>query len=355
MSIQDFPTPPMYNNGGYYNNQPQYQYQQPFQQPQPMYYQQIQTPNGPVQAETYAPGTQVEEKPQEQRRSLFSSLIGTNVSTTQNIVTETEPSVQKKSTPSTRKKKTGESKPVDSKSIVENTVYADTYADTNMMTYGIISQADQLLSEAKKELDTIRSSRTIKGKYMYMTKMYDSMASLFNTKMQAIKELNSNIKSANDMEYRRFKDNRALSNEDDNKLIMDAYKAFISAPVGAPSYTQPNTLQLTSLDGVIPANSNSSDSGMNNYLSNLSPEENRMLNESNPNIEEVIEYDDATGNKRFKWIDKSTGKEVPNMPKGSDLILEDYVYDPRTGLAKNSKLNTVKKVIHVNSVKFNEY
>ena len=355
-----FPNPPM-NNGYMSNQQPmyynqQYQYQQPFQQP--VYSQQIQTPTGPVQAETYAPGTQVE--PEQKKVSLgasFGSLIGTHVpASTVDIVTETTPAVQKKSTAVAKnKKKKDDDKPVDSKSIVENTVYADTYADTNMLTYGIIAQTDQLLSDAKRELDTIRTSRTMKGKYAYMTKMIDSMASLFNTKMQAIKELNTTIKNANDMEYRRFKDNRALSNEDDNKLIMDAYKAFISAPVGAPAYTQPNTMQITGMEGVVPANAQSNDSGLANYLSKLTPEENMMLNESNPNIEEVIEYDDMTGVKRFKWIDKRTNQEVPNMPKGSDIVLEDYIYDPRTGLAKNTKLNTVKKVVHVNGNKFNEY
>ena len=363
-NFDNFPNPPYMNQnqGGFYNNQ--YQYQQPFQQP--MYVQQVQTPSGNVQVETYAPGTNPESTQQDQPHKVslgasFGSLIGTNVTVSSpmnSVVTETTPAVQKKSTVSTKNKKKDD-KPVDSKTIVENTVYADTYEDTNMMTYGIIAQADELLTEAKRELDTIRTSRTMKGKYMYMTKMMDSMASLFNTKMQAIKEINSNIKAANDAEYRRFKDNRALSNEDDNKLIMDAYKAFISAPVGAPAYSQPNTLQITGMQGVVPArpedNQTNQDSGLQNYLSRLSPEENRMINENNPNIEEVIEYDDMTGVKRFKWIDKRTNQEVPNMPKGSDLILEDYVYDPRTGLAKNTKLNTVKKVIHVNSAKFNQY
>ena len=232
------------------------------------------------------------------------------------------------------------------------------------MAYGVIAQADELLSEAKVELNRIRGG-SMKGKYMYMNNMLASMSSLMSTKLQAIREINNSIKNANDMEYRRFKDNRAIETTDDNKAVMDAYKAFISAPVGAPAYHQPTTLDITAgLNGVVPSEKNkemmnsagtSTDVGYMTYLNNLSPEENLMIQDSNPNVEEVIIYDQATGMKYFQWIDSITGKEIPNMPHSSDILLEDYVIDPRTKMAKNNNLHAVKRVIYKNEDKIDQY
>ena len=62
-----------------------------------------------------------------------------------------------------------------SKKIVENTVYSDTYADTNSMTYGIINQTDELLRECKQELDYLRSQTRLKGRYHYINDTVSSM------------------------------------------------------------------------------------------------------------------------------------------------------------------------------------
>lgn len=235
------------------------------------------------------------------------------------------------------------------------------------MAYGIINQADEILANAKNEFDYIRTRQNMKGKYMYMTNMISSMSSLMATKLQAIKEINTNITKSNEMEYRRFKDNRALLQTDDNKMIMDAYSAFINTPVGANStYSQPTTKELTmAVTGMIPADRvvndtsvvalTSSDPGLTSYLNNITPEENRMLNEGNPDIEEVIIYDQESGMKYFKWINLKTNQPVPNMPESSDILIEDYVIDPRTRTAKNTNLRDVKKVIYVNEDKFNNY
>ena len=250
---------------------------------------------------------------------------------------------------------------VSSKDIVESTVYSDTYQDTNSMTYDIINQADQLLGECKRDLDTIRNQRTLKGKYHYINDTVTTMSSLLSTKLTAIKEINSTIKNVNDNEYRRFKDMRALDTADDNKAIMDAYQAFISAPVGAPQYNLPGTAALTGgLNGIIRADYPSDvqagmDAGMANYLSNLSPEENLMLHDVNKNIEEVIVYDQATGAKRFQWMNTSTGEMINNMPPSSNLTIDDYTIDTRTGLAKNNNLNSVKKVVIRNGSSFDNF
>ena len=328
---------------------------------QPNYTQQLNGPNTiPVQAETYIPTFEADVPSQYHGLGAsFSNLIGKSVPVSGNPVinTETSKDKKKKSTAIVKSSKKEVSEPVNSKEIVENTVYADTYLDTNNMAYGVIAQADELLNNAKQELDYIRT-RNIKGKYIYMNNMFASMSSLMSTKLQAIREINNSIKNANDMEYRRFKDNRSLEVEDDNKSIMDAYRAFISAPVGAPAHNLPSTLDMTAgLNGVIRADNsnNTNDPGLNHFMSNLTPEENLMLHDNNPDIEEVIVYDQATGAKYFQWMNTRTKEMLNNMPIDSNLVLEDFVIDPRTRLAKNTNLNMIKKVIYLNEGKFDEY
>ena len=315
--------------------------------------QNIYTNTGVVQAETYTPSNR------------FSRLISNGAPSTPyesdssntDIVVEGKKKKKSSSTEVTTTKK----KPLSSKEIVESTQYVNMYNDTNSMCYNIIAQSDALLNDAKQELDYIRSSRSMKGKYLYMNTTLSYMSSLLSTKLQAIREINNNIKTANEFEYKRYKDNRALDTTDDNKAIMDAYKAFISTPVGAPQYHQPTTMDITAgINGVIKANlpgseEDKKDPGYLNYMSTLTPEKNLMLHDNNPDIEEVIVYDQATGAKYFQWMNTRTNEVIPNMPIDDDILLEDYVIDPRTRLAKNINLNMVKKVVYLNEGKFDNY
>lgn len=334
-----------------------------------MYMSQAYTTDGkPVQVETTPPAAPIEKR--STLGANFSGLIGTNVSTPivptgNNIITEKTNLKKKKKTgtkivDAEKSTEVEEIDPTNSKQVVENTIYADSYVTTNQMSYNIIAQADELLKDCKQDLDFIRSQRNLKGKYHYTNATLASMSSLLSTKLAAVKEINNTIKSVNDMEYRRFKDMRAMDQTDDNKAIMDAYNAYISAPVGAPAYTQPNTMDLTAgLNGIIRAGlegtTNGTDIGMANYLANLSPEENLMLNDSNPNIEEVIVYDEATGARQFQWVDRRTDQPIPNMPISSELTVSDYNIDVNKRIAKNNNLNNTKRVIIKNSANISRF
>ena len=358
----NFPNPPSYSSG---QNENYYRPQQPV-----VAYDQF---GNQIQAESYEPQRAPQVEPAHNTGVSFGNLIGKDVYVDANpmpIITDKGDTALKVKTKKKKSSDSGDDKDnavVNSKEIVESTVYGDVYNNTNNMAYGIINQADEILANAKNEFDYIRTRQNMKGKYMYMTNMISSMSSLMATKLQAIKEINTNITKSNEMEYRRFKDNRALLQTDDNKMIMDAYSAFINTPVGANStYSQPTTKELTmAVTGMIPADRvandtsvvalTTSDPGLTSYLNNITPEENRMLNEGNPDIEEVIIYDQESGMKYFKWINLKTNQPVPNMPESSDILIEDYVIDPRTRTAKNTNLRDVKKVIYVNEDKFNNY
>lgn len=297
------------------------------------------------------PAPVIEDKP-----SLgisFDGLIGTNalapVTTVAEIVTDLPVSSKKIKV---KKSTEVDVKPAD---IVENTIYADSYEYTNSMLRTTISQVDELASELKIELDRVRSSNQIKNKYMYIPNISSAISSAINVKLQAIKEINSSIKSANDAEYRRYKDARASEVVDDTKMIMDTYTAFVKTPVGSIpglNVSMPSTSDITSLtSGIIRADTTSQevqDSKFNSYLNNLTPEQNMMLNENNPNIEEVIVFDQASGKKYFQWIDKTTGSAVPNMPQTNSMFLEDYTINPRTRMATNNNLRKSLRVIYIN-------
>ena len=352
MDSINFPNPPG-NNQNQVNNS--------------MYMSQAYTTDGkPVQIETITPD---QEKDKLSIGANFSGLIGTNDSTPVTPIGGTYPIVEK--APKKKKKVKDPTKedsteldtidPTNSKQVVENTIYADSYAATNKLAYNIIAQSDELLRDCKQDLDFIRSQRNLKGKYHYTNATLASMSSLLSTKLAAVKEINNTIKSVNDMEYRRFKDMRAIDQGDDNKALMDAYNAYISAPLGAPAYNQPTTMDMTAgLGDIIRADyspdvQRNMDTGLANYLANLSPEENLMLNDNNPNIEEVVVYDEASGAKYFQWVDKRTDQPIPNMPISSELAVTDYTVDPLRKIAKNNNLNSTKRVIVKNSTNISRF
>lgn len=280
----------------------------------------------------------------------------------------------------TRKRKSSSDKPekINHAEEVDQVVYSDTYMDTNALLHQTIGQLDVVAAEMKDELDKIVKSRTIKGRYMAMGNVSKSLSDMLSTKVQAIKELNNSIKAVNDMEYRRAKDNRSFESEQgDDKAIMDLYNAFVQAPVSAniPS-TGPYSLIGPNINDVmfganqLPAGSNEviasdgsiitydtnqsqQNSMFNNYMSNLTPEQNAMINEGK--TETVVVYDKATGAKSFEVVDSKTMQPVPNMPVPDPMFLADVTVDVRRKVARNTNLNQVYKVITVNDDTVSEY
>ena len=124
------------------------------------------------------------------------------------------------------------------------------------------------------------------------------------------------------------------------------YNAFISTPVGfngATGFNVPSGVDMTMPAGVqsmVRADLSDGDVGYNNYMSSMSPEQNRMRLEDNPNIQTVVVYNQETGARWFDVIDSQTGASVPNITKPSDFLLEDTTIDVRNGIARNTNLDT---------------
>lgn len=234
-----------------------------------------------------------------------------------------------------------------------NDPYEDTYEETNDMLRVSIAQLDILAGDVKGEIDHIRGSKTLKGKYKYISDLCATASSLVSSKISAIKEINSVKTKCHELEIRRIKDikSAAANQQDDDKYIADLYNAYINTPIGAAQhpalqYTSANVAgnmgALMSGMNAVPANE---EQNFNNFMNNLTPEQNRMILGDNPNIETVIVYDPNTGDKMFDVIDTSTGMPVPNYPRPDRGLLDDTSIDFGTGIASNTNIGQSWKVV----------
>ena len=231
--------------------------------------------------------------------------------------------------------------------------YSSTYGETTNLLRGAIIQADQMAGEIQEDRDAVRGSKTLKGKYTYITNLTSAKASILSTKIAAIREMNSSITQSHNLELNRMKALKLdQKNENDDMRIMDIYSAFVNQPVGV--YTPPTaniqdlTLGVNSPNGAVAGVEMISPS----QTDALTPEQNRMRMESNPNIQTVVRYDQSTGQRSFDVIDTSTGMSVPNYPRPDNFLLEDTTIDIHSGIARNRNVNSVWPLILMGSNNF---
>ena len=235
-----------------------------------------------------------------------------------------------------------------------NEPYEETYEETNDMLRLSIAQLDILAGDVKSELDSIRRSKTLKGKYKYISDLCSTASSLVSSKISAIKEINATKTKCHELEIRRIKDikSAAANQQDDDKYIADLYNAYINTPIGAAQHP---ALQYTStnvagnmpalMSGMSLAGNTSEEQNFNNYMSNLTPEQNRMILGDSNTIETVIVYDPNTGDKSFDVIDINTGSPVSNYPRPDRGLLDDTSIDFNTGIATNTNIGQSWKVV----------
>ena len=228
------------------------------------------------------------------------------------------------------------------------------YNETNNILRETIGEIDVLTLEIKGELDKVRASKTLKSKYNYISQLSGNLGMMLNTKVAAVRELNTSIKNSNELDYKRQKDMNAINDQNNDLAIQNLYNAFISNPstqgAGGMNMLGPSTMEMSvaGSTGIVRSNGNSLDTAYDNFKSNMSPEVNRMILESNPNIKDVVVYDQATGNKYFDVIDMTTHQSVPNVPVRDAMFLEDCVIDTNNRIARNVNLNEVYPLVILN-------
>ena len=252
--------------------------------------------------------------------------------------------------------------------------YMDKYKETNNLLKTAIAQLDMGLGEMQSDMAMLRNNKTMRNKYQSMSMIQKNMGDFLGNKINAIKELNNIISKCNDLELKRAKDRKELENEDDDKRIMDLYNAMISMPVGGQtgmmasgfsSPLGPNTFEMTyagnpnsyssniitSIDG-----ENQADVGYMNYIRNKTPAQNMMSIDSNPNIQQVVVHNRATGQSYFEIMDMSTMQPVPNTDKYDNSFLEDTHMDFVNNVATNVNIGESYPIVQIGGdVILNEY
>lgn len=268
--------------------------------------------------------------------------------------------VEEEKKPKRRKKKTEITvKEEDNEELEQyksNEPYINTYEETNNLLKGSIVQIDVLQNELRAELDHVRSSKTLKKKYDYISMLSSTVGNLIGNKITAIKEMNNSITNSHNLDLKRIKDLRASAqnDKDTDKQIMDMYQAFVSTPVGVEgrnaSLLAPSMSDLTMMADVNNVSRGFiGDDSYNDYLSNISSTNNMMRLESNPSIKTVVVYDASTGNRWFDVMNLDTGESVQNVNKPDSMFLEDVTLDIRNNIARNTNLDTTYPLIVINS------
>ena len=249
--------------------------------------------------------------------------------------------------------------------VVEDMPSAYNYMETTNMLRETLGQIDSLNAELMQEFEMVRHSRTMKNKHNVLVGLSENVGALIGNRIQVIKEINNSINKGLDLDYKKAKDIKAaLAVQDDDKYIADLYKSFMQNPINvAPAPQLPQVDPSLFGSGIVRADyvadsskmSGPVDAGYLNYMSNLSPEQNLMRYESNPNVKQVVVFDEASGNKFFQIMDISTGQVVPNVPVYDQMFMEDTTLDLKNGIAKNINLNETFPIVVINQGVASQY
>lgn len=236
-----------------------------------------------------------------------------------------------------------------------NEPYDNRYKETDSIIKFAINQADAAIVDLQEDIAGIRASRTMKSKFQYLSLMQGNLGKLIDSKINAAKELNNTISRCNDFELKRYKENKASSQEvDEDQRVMEMYKAFVNAPVSSNPLPDINQFTINAMP-MQSASLGSVDTGYNNYMQNMTPQQTMMHVVDNPNIQQVVVYNQQTGARYFDVIDMTTGQSVPNAEHHDTMFLEDVDIDLKNKVARNVNIGETYPLVIVGQPLMDEY
>ena len=243
-------------------------------------------------------------------------------------------------------------------SIMEtNEPFDNKYQETNNILRSAIVQLDSGMAEIQSDIELIRSSKTLKNKYQYLSLLQGSMGTMIGNKIAAARELNNTITKCNDFEMKRFKEVKASAdaNQDDDQRVMEMYKAFVSTPVSANPLPNINNISTNVQQQVGALPIGNVEAQYNNYVQSMTPAQNMMYLGENPNVQQVVVYNQETGARYFEVMDMSTGQPVPNAEKHDAMFLEDVTIDIKNKVARNINIGETYPLVIVGQPIMDEY
>lgn len=239
-----------------------------------------------------------------------------------------------------------------------------TYQETSDMLKQTLTEIDALNGELVQEFTNVKQNKFMKNKYNTLVGLSENIGSLLNTKISAIRELNSSISKSNELDFKKMQElKKAQQNMNDDKYISDLYQSFIANSSNLQSHMQLPQIDQSTVygSGIIRADYNPNtpqgqqDYGYMNYMANLTPEQNLMRYEKNPNVRQVVVFDASTGAKYFQYMDVSTGQAIPNMPVYDQMMMENTVLDIKNRVAKNNDLHETFDIVVINDNVTSQY
>ena len=248
---------------------------------------------------------------------------------------------------------------------VENVPTAYTYMETTGLLHQTLSQIDAVNNELMGEFEMVRANRAMKNKYGILNGLSENIGALISNKIQAIKEINNSISKSNDLDYKRYKDNKDALNQTDDKYISDLYTSFLTNQ-NANNQMMNNMPRMDAgiygSSGIVRADlggqQNLGNVQYTNYIANITPEERLMLMEGNNNIRQAMVYDPNTGNRAFQYFDFSNPANPipqPGLPTYSDILLNEFTIDLANRKAKSTNLKETMDLVIVNGQTGNTY
>lgn len=235
------------------------------------------------------------------------------------------------------------------------------YAPQVAMVAGIIAQSDQMMGEISEELRKFSEKPSYGGKSrnLAISNLQNAKTGLLNTKLAAVRDLINMRNKINDLTMQDRKMQLAAGSDDQNsdKAVMDAYYALVNASrYGLPPITQPlhpssintgvnlqgaqiATSTIASQTPIVTADGTTMQQAQAYTPQPLTPIQQRMVLEKNPNVKTVVVYNQNTGSKRFDIVDVSTGMSIPDAQRPAAFLLDDMKPDFRNGIASNSNAN----------------
>lgn len=229
------------------------------------------------------------------------------------------------------------------------------YTETNNILRSAIMQLDATMAQVQEDIDYVRHSKTLRNKYQYLSLLQGSMGAMISNKISAARELNNTISKCNDFEMKRYKESKASAeSKDDDQRIMEMYKAFVNTPVSSNPF--PNVSQMSIAGSpVIASQIGNQDENFANYVNNMTPQQQTMYLEGNPNIKQVVVYNQETGARYFDVIDITTGQSIPNAEKHDVMFLEDVTIDIKNKIARNINIGETYPLVIVGEPITQEY
>ena len=249
-----------------------------------------------------------------------------------------------------------------------NTPYINSYKATSNQLKATVAGIDTMVAQIHNDLMMVRNSKTLRRKYDYICELAGTEAGLISNRIAAIREINNTITNAHKLEMTRAKESNAmgLAIKDDDKAIMDMYNAYINTPMGMvsapPQMVTMNSVIAAPTLAAMPINTQASistesadDAAFEQFKASQPVELGSIAMERNPNIKNVVVYNQETADKYFDVIDITTGQSVPGVTRPGAFLLRDMEIDIRNGIARNVQMNMDFPLVLVGNRKIDEY